>query len=775
VSSAEGSWPRAAFAPPALRRLDARAQTEIERAGRLLSLRSGETVYRSGDPSDAFYVVIGGNVRVSAVRRGDDKESVVRTARRGDTFGEEAALVGARRWATALTEDDVSLAEIPIGVYTRALARSSAGTDVAEREERALRRIAARDLLSTHAFARDLPEHDIGLLLDAVRWETAPRQSRIYVVGDRADAAYLVVDGLVQLQSELDGRIQVRAYLGRGDFFGDDEALAGSRRALTAAALGDCQLLRVERQVLRTLFDRNPGLVERMRRLATERSELQQQVVGEAAAKTTQHVFHDLYRMQMARSLLAIDQDTCVRCGHCAWACAETHDGVSRLVRRGDKIVTQLALADAHDPRSLMLPNSCQHCRNPACMIDCPTGAIGRDPEGEVFIREALCTGCGACAKACPWDNISMAPRSHGVVVAEPAGPGTSADVAVKCDLCRELTAPACVQSCPTEAIIRLDPQRDFAEVGRLLGQLDPRVEGKAGTDRARVFTLLPLVGVLIAVAFLVVGATLHSRGVWSPGRGIPMFGGWLAAVVMIALTAYAVPKRFLARFVERKKKSSAARRATGSGPSEETARSRLRPHYLIHLALGGLVIAGVALHSGLRMPGTAAGALAAAFWGTVCFGLFGVMCYRVVPARLTRLERKGALPEDLAAERDLLFDRLHRHSSGKSDLLKKIAEKILVPYARSASGPLELLIAGRSLREEETRLKKQVEAVLEGRGAERLEGLDELIRIVVELRALPARRALTLALRGWLPVHVIGTGILFALLGLHILQMTRW
>lgn len=774
MSELEGAWPRAAFAAPALRKLDERAQVEIERAGRLLQLAAGETVYRSGDPSDAFYVVIGGNVRVLATRRGDDKESVVRTARRGDTFGEEAALVGARRWATALAEDESSLAEIPMGVYTRALARSVAGTDVAEREERGLRRIAARDLLSTHAFARDLPEHDLGLLLDAVRWETAPRQSRIYAVGDRADAAYLVVDGLVQLQSEDDGRIQVRAYLGRGDFFGDDEALSGGRRALTAAALGDCQLLRVERGVLRTLFDRNPGLVERMRRIASERSDLQQEVVGEAAARTTQHVFHDLYRMQMARSLLAIDQDSCVRCGHCAWACAETHDGVSRLVRRGDKIVTQLALAEVAEPKSLMLPNSCQHCRNPACMIDCPTGAIGRDPEGEVFIRESLCTGCGACAKACPWDNISMAPRAGGLV-AEPAhaGPGTSVDVAVKCDLCRDYAAPSCVLACPTEAIVRLDPQRDFAEVGRLLGQnFQPGNEKQA--KKLRPIAFAPLVGAALAIAALVVGATLHGRGEWTPAKGLPYASGWLAFLACIALAGYAVPKRLFARFVERRQKSSAARRVAGA-TEEKTARSALRPHYLVHLALGGVVIAGVALHSGLRMPATAAGALAAAFWGTILLGVFGSVAYRALPVRITRLERKGALPEDLAAERDLLFDRLHRHSSGKSDLLKKIAERILVPYARSLTGPLVLFASGRTLREEEKRLNDRVQAVLEGRGSERLEGLDDLVRIVVELRALPARRVLTLALRAWLPVHVMGTGILFALLLLHILQMTRW
>ncbi len=134
-------------------------------------------------------------------------------------------------------------------------------------------------------------------------------------------------------------------------------------------------------------------------------------MVAGAAANATQHVFRDLYRLQVARSLLVIDLECCVRCGHCAWACSEMY-GVARLVRRGDKVVARVdGHGEAGAPQHLMLPNSCQHCENPSCMVGCPTGAIGRDPGGEVFIREELCTGCGACAKACPWDNIQMAPR----------------------------------------------------------------------------------------------------------------------------------------------------------------------------------------------------------------------------------------------------------------------------------------------------------------------------------------------------------------------------
>ena len=154
---------------------------------------------------------------------------------------------------------------------------------------------------------------------------------------------------------------------------------------------------------MRTLVDRNPGLLPRLRRVEADRHELHERVAGAGDVASTQHVFRDLYRMQMARSLLVIDPTPACAAATAPGAAPSCY-GVARLVRRGDKIVAQLATEPrtAAAPRSLLLPNSCQHCQNPACMIDCPTGAIGRDPEGEVFIREELCTGCGACAKACP-------------------------------------------------------------------------------------------------------------------------------------------------------------------------------------------------------------------------------------------------------------------------------------------------------------------------------------------------------------------------------------
>lgn len=738
------------FDAPLLRGLDQRAHAELVRAGRLRTLRVDEVLYRAGDPSDAVFVVATGAMKLSAVRRGDEEESELRRARPGDTVGEEAALAGASRAATATAAEPSALAEIPMGVLTRLLARAGGG-EALGREERALRRAASRDVLGTLAFARDLGTDDLELLLDGVRWVGVPRRARLFGVGDPSDAAYLVVQGLLQLQTEHEGRVQVRAYVSRGDLFGDEDALSGERRSVHAVAQGDCQLLAVPRALLRTLVDRNPGVVDRIARLRAER-EARQRRAADASVKTTQHVFQDLYRLQMARSLLAIDQDACVRCGHCAWACADTHGGVARLVRRGDKIVTELAVARG-EPKSLMLPSSCQHCANPVCMIDCPTGAIGRDPEGDVFIREELCTGCGACAKACPWDNIRMAPR--------PAGERAE-EVAVKCDLCKGYEAPACVSACPTEAISRLDPQRDFREVGALFGK---PTEEREVPRTSRALLLAPQVGLSLALGLVPAGVLLHARAGVVPGRGGAYLAGIVALVACFALAAYALPKRFGKRWMRaRDKKSDAV-----------TPRSRVAPHHRIHVGLGLATMALVAWHSGGRVGSGIAGALSVAFWLTALFGGLASLAYRFLPPRLSRLERKGALPEDLGQERELMFDRLHRASSGTSELTKAVTEKLLVPYARSLIGPLALVVSGRSLGSERQRLRSEVDRVLEGRGADRLEGLDELVRIVVDLRALPARRLLTFCLRALVPAHVLTTAMLLLLLLLHVVQMTRW
>ncbi len=764
------AWPAVVFDAPVLRGLDARARREIAEAGRLRELLEGAEVYRSGDEGASFFVVASGKIALRAVRRGDDHESELRAAGPGESFGEEST-VGLGRRATAAATERARVAEIPVHIFRRAAARSGKA-EIAERLERVLQRSATRDLLGTLAFTRDLPARDLDILLDTVVHRRVARGEPVYRQGDAASDLFLIADGMVQIQTEDGDRLRVRAYLGRGDFFGDAEVVARCERATSAVAGGPSVLLAVPAKVFRELAAAHPALLPSLGRIAADQQAAQQLVVSAAAKNATQHVFRDLYRLQVARSLLVIDLESCVRCGHCAWACADMY-GTARLVRRGDKMVARVddgggrgirARPQSPAPQQLMLPNSCQHCENPACMVDCPTGAIGRDPAGEVFIREELCTGCGACAKACPWDNIQMAVRP--IEALRPpsgkGGPGEYAELAVKCDLCRGFEGPACVQACPTGSIFRLNPAEEIADVRAVLRGSTP--DTRAGSAERGPFLVA---GAAVAAAGIgLTGALMQARALWGPGRGVGLGAGIAAAVGMLLLLAYAVPKRRIRSWMKPRAK-------IGDAPAPRVAtpaRSVVRPQLTAHLAIG-LVTLGFALAHAPWPPWARAGhggALVLALLATSFAGAWTAIMYRLLPARLARIERSAALPEDLAAARRELSDRLYREVSGKSDLVKKLFERVLVPYAKSPLGPLLLILSGRRLRDEEQALRARIDVALEGRGQERLAGLAELIRVVVELRALPAQRWLFRALRVGLPLHVVTFGVATAMLLLH-------
>jgi Fe-S-cluster-containing dehydrogenase component/CRP-like cAMP-binding protein len=727
------TWPDAVWSVAVLRGLDARGRADIEAAGTLRDAKRGEAIFRAGEPADAFFVVVRGMFEVRALRRGDREASVLRRVGPGGTLGEEATLrAGATRTTEAFSVERGRLAAIPALVLHRAAGRAGAG-ELAERIARTLRRAATLDLLRTMSVARDFADADLDALVDAAEHRTLARGEVLYRTGDPATHVYFVADGMLQVQSEEDDRLRVRAYLSRGDVVGELEAQHRRPRDLGVAASGPSWVLAVPREPFFAIAQRYPGLVDRIARLRDAKEDRQAAVAQ--AAHTTHHVLKDLYRLSVARSLLVIDQDACVRCGHCAWSCAGAHDdGVSRLTRRGDKVV---APTEGGGRASLLLPNSCQHCEHPACMMDCPTGAIGRDPRGEVFIREDLCIGCGNCAKGCPWDNIQMAPRATGGIfaglLATPRSrPSISAElspeVAVKCDLCHGRDGgPACVSACPVEAIARVKPD-DVVP-----GLTSPRDRPRAPKLFARSVPAWPWV----------VGAALASSSIAVVGLGSRTLSGAAATLLVLALAGYVGVKRF-------------------SGVKQ-------RPWFVAHLALGLVVMGAVVAHAGLRVPPNLAGALALTFWGTALAGALGGLAYRSIPARLARVERTGALAEDLCMRASELDAQAFYALTGRSELVKTIFARILRPYARARLGAVLLVASGRSLREEQARLTARIARALAGKGDDKLAGLDDLVRLVVERRALGAQRLLQGALRVWMPAHLVGTAALLVLLALHV------
>lgn len=83
----------------------------------------------------------------------------------------------------------------------------------------------------------------------------------------------------------------------------------------------------------------------------------------------------------------------------------------------------------------------CMHCHDPACVPSCPVNAITKYAEGPVRIDVDRCIGCKFCVSACPFGIPKFDPATGKVD---------------KCHMCFDRVPskePACVQSCPTDAL----------------------------------------------------------------------------------------------------------------------------------------------------------------------------------------------------------------------------------------------------------------------------------------------------------------------------------
>ena len=72
-------------------------------------------------------------------------------------------------------------------------------------------------------------------------------------------------------------------------------------------------------------------------------------------------------------------------------------------------------------------------------MHACISGAISRNEEGVVITDADKCIGCWTCVMVCPYGVIGRHLETH---------------KAYRCDRCPDREMPACVEACPTGALV---------------------------------------------------------------------------------------------------------------------------------------------------------------------------------------------------------------------------------------------------------------------------------------------------------------------------------
>lgn len=483
-----------------------------------------------------------------------------------------------------------------------------------------------------------------------------------------------------------------------------------------------------------------------------------------------------------AVNLLVMDMDLCVRCGNCSLACHKVH-GQSRLLRRGIHIERPKKI-EAQTTQHVLAPSVCMHCKDPECLTGCPTGAIFRDPKGQVDINMLTCIGCFDCATQCPYNAITMVPREgvHTVPldiksrisnlfsfkVPKPAAAVESDDmVAIKCNLCESTPlnpkgaarpAYSCEENCPTGALVRVNPQEYFGEIEKTLGLVFRDQTHAIGRNIHKSDPIARwwhiggviatvLVAVLIGWAAVRFGFNQHLRGTWLTMRWVT---GLTGLVGIAGVMTYPIRK-------------SIYRKRVGA----------LRYWMLAHLYLG--VLAGIVLliHGGSHGGGMLASALMLWFDAVIVTGLFGVFCYLIVPRIMTSIEGDPLLIEDLEGRRDELRADLAVIVSRSDEQLRNLIERKVQRHFSSLA-----YLFGQYLRREELtaslakgRLHFKAEmATLDDREKRNL--FLKAIERSATLRRVESLIYLHRLLKVWVAPHVISTSVMLALLIVHIVQV---
>ena len=438
------------------------------------AFRAGEVIFERNGVGSSLFGIAQGSVLVEVDPK-DPKITVPIPA--GSIFGEVGLISGRRRGATIRAGANTIVIEIPRTAALKLMAQ------VAEARETVNRITTERQILQI--FKSGLTPADLAEVLPEAQTLEVKAGQPIMVEGDEGDDLFIIRSGSMIVEKMVGGKNVFLSYVPAGSYSGEMALLDGGRRTATVKAAIRSQVVRLPGEPFRRLLAKKPALLKRMREEVASRRKVNAFVEEQ---KDNFGGVVDMYSsvasflidqgIGEATDVLLIDETLCVGCDNCEKACADSHEGLSRLNREAGKTYAKIHV-----------PTSCRHCEHPYCMTDCPPNAIQRGPDGEVFISDA-CIGCGNCQRNCPYDVIQMdkpPPPKPGLLAwmlfgkgpgpgepdkawreKQPKGPVEKGKVAIKCDMCTgKAGGPACVRACPTGAAIRVSPE-EFLSVALL-------------------------------------------------------------------------------------------------------------------------------------------------------------------------------------------------------------------------------------------------------------------------------------------------------------------
>jgi Fe-S-cluster-containing hydrogenase component 2 len=286
-----------------------------------------------------------------------------------------------------------------------------------------------------------------------------------------------------------------------GDLFNSGVMSMGRGMPVAFYTASPCTYVTLDQRWIAELASRHPFFEQRLRRsLASSRERL----AWLSGVKQELLDFFVRQGLSVSGEMVRVRQlGLCIDCKLCEEACEDRY-GAQRLTLGG----YQLGMLD--------FVYTCRTCSDQRCIDPCAYDSIRFDTQKkEVIINESSCTGCSACAQACPYGAIDMIEIEQ----QSPAfkkdfkarldkkkslafGPGTPRQararrIANKCDHCGSYGDQACVSACPTGALIEINAFDLFRErskamvkAGAVGFEIDPAKAKRK--DRGEVLPVTP-------------------------------------------------------------------------------------------------------------------------------------------------------------------------------------------------------------------------------------------------------------------------------------------
>jgi CRP-like cAMP-binding protein/Fe-S-cluster-containing hydrogenase component 2/thioredoxin reductase len=411
---------------------------------------SGEVIFRKNDYGNSFFSVFQGSVQIHI--DGQDGKAQTFEVGSGDFFGEIGLLSGRRRSGTVIAGEGCVLVETSRRAMLKLL-------DSTPSVQRRLDAVALKRIVR-NCFGAPLSDTQVEHIVQEAKPKIYAVGEVLFNEGDAADGLYMIRRGSVTVSRKVDGKEVVAAYISAVSYVGEMALISKMPRTATVRAAAPTEVVLLEAERFTAVLEKNPSVhsavtgryLDDVRTNASTASgrdpELIQFLMGQGIGEAT--------------DVLLIDYAKCIRCDNCEKACADVHDGTSRLSRNAGQTY-----------ELVHVPASCRHCEHPRCMKDCPPDAIHRSRQGEVYIDES-CIGCGNCRDNCSYGVIQMASKTDFQQPSllqqifgwglQPARQTTAKKaeekIAVKCDMCMGIIGgAACVRACPTGAAFRVSPE----------------------------------------------------------------------------------------------------------------------------------------------------------------------------------------------------------------------------------------------------------------------------------------------------------------------------